>query len=159
MGDRGQDRRELLDRRMLTQAGHRRSNDVRLVVREGSEAPGIVGAAFTSLATTPRGMSDDVLLIVTAEMGRSPKRNNRGGRDHYGELTPLMLYGGGLKMGQVIGSSDSRAERPATRPYDPKNLLATVMHVLFDVPQLRLRTDLPREFSDLFAYEPIRELI
>ena len=106
-----------------------------------------------------RGMSEEVLLIVTAEMGRSPKRNKRGGRDHYGELTPLMLYGGGLKMGQVIGSSDSRAERPATRPYDPKNLLATVMHVLFDVPQLRLRADLPREFSELFAYEPIRELI
>lgn len=106
-----------------------------------------------------RGMSEEVLLIVTSEMGRSPRRNGRGGRDHYGELTPLMLYGGGLKMGQVIGKSDSRAERPATRPYDPKNLLATVMHVLFDVTQLRLRTDLPSEFSELFAYEPIRELI
>jgi hypothetical protein len=106
-----------------------------------------------------RGMSDEVLLIVTAEMGRSPRRNQRGGRDHYGELTPLLLYGGGLKMGQVIGRSDGRAERPETRAYDPKNLLATVMHVMFDMPQLRLRTDLPREFSELFAYEPIQELI
>ena len=106
-----------------------------------------------------RGMSEDVLLIVTSEMGRSPKRNEKGGRNHYGELTPLMLYGGGLKMGQVIGKSDSRAERPVTQPYDPKNLLATVMHVLFDVTQLRLRTDLPREFNAIIGYDPIRELI
>ena len=41
---------------------------------------------------------------------------DRGGRDHYGELTPLMLYGGGLKMGQVIGSSDSRADPPSSGP-------------------------------------------
>jgi uncharacterized protein (DUF1501 family) len=106
-----------------------------------------------------RGLSEDILLVVTSEMGRSPKRNNRGGRDHYGELTPLMMYGGGLKMGQVIGRSDRGAARPATRPYDPKNLLATVMHVLFDVPQLRLRTDLPREFSEIVSYDPIEELV
>ena len=106
-----------------------------------------------------RGLSEEILLVVTGEMGRSPKRNNRGGRDHYGEMTPLLLHGGGLRMGQVIGKSDARAERPATRPYDPKNLLATVMHVLFDVPQLRLRTDLPREFSEIVSYDPIAELV
>ncbi len=106
-----------------------------------------------------RGLSDDILLVVTAEMGRSPKRNKRGGRDHYGELTPLLLYGGGLKMGQVVGASDRGAARAATRPYDPRHLLATVMGVLFDTGQLRLRADLPREFGEILAYEPIGELV
>ena len=90
-----------------------------------------------------RGLSDDILLIVTGEMGRSPRINNNGGRDHYGELTPLMFYGGGLKMGQVIGSSDPGAAHPAALPYTPENLVSTVLHTLFDVAQLRLQTELP----------------
>ena len=45
-----------------------------------------------------RGLSDKILLVVTGEMGRTPRRNNNGGRDHYGELTPLLLAGGGLKF-------------------------------------------------------------
>jgi hypothetical protein len=106
-----------------------------------------------------RGMSENVMLIVTGEMGRTPKRNERGGRNHYGELTPLLVYGGGLKMGQVIGASNARAERPATRPYTPENLLATVMHFLFDTGKLRLRTDLPPEFQQILGYSPIRELV
>ena len=98
-----------------------------------------------------RGLSDKVLLVVTGEMGRSPKINNRGGRDHYGELTPLLVYGGGLKMGQVIGRSDQQAARPETRGYTPENLLATVMHSIFNVSELRLRTDLPSGFSRDFG--------
>src|SRR5262249_1365945 len=61
-----------------------------------------------------RGLNDRVLLIVTGEMGRTPRRNGKGGRDHWGDLTPLVLAGGGLKMGQVIGRSDRTGSRPAT---------------------------------------------
>ena len=56
-----------------------------------------------------RGLSDRILLVVTGEMGRTPRRNRDGGRDHYANLTTLALAGGGLKMGQVIGQSDSKA--------------------------------------------------
>ncbi|HND53412.1 MAG TPA: DUF1501 domain-containing protein, partial [Pirellulaceae bacterium] len=49
-----------------------------------------------------RGLSDRILLAVTGEMGRTPRLNNNGGRDHYGELTPLLLAGGGIAPGQVI---------------------------------------------------------
>ena len=52
-----------------------------------------------------RGLSDKILLVATGEMGRTPKVNAKGGRDHWGGLAPLLLYGGGLKMGQVIGQS------------------------------------------------------
>lgn len=92
-----------------------------------------------------RGLEDKILLAVTGEMGRTPKINNNGGRDHYGELTPLLLFGGGLKMGQVIGQSDSQAARPATEPYTPKELFGTLMHALFDIGKLRLDSSLPAE--------------
>jgi hypothetical protein len=106
-----------------------------------------------------RGLEDRVLLIITGEMGRSAKRNKNGGRDHWGDLTPLVFAGGGLKMGQVIGRSDSLGNRPATAPYTPANLLSTAIHYLFDVPQLRLRPDLPRDLKPLIENgEPIRQL-
>ncbi len=82
-------------------------------------------------------------------MGRTPRLNGNGGRDHYGELTPLLLFGGGLKMGQVIGQTDRQAARPSTEPYRPQHLLATVLHALFDVGQLRLAPGVPREIVQL----------
>lgn len=106
-----------------------------------------------------RGLEDRILLIVTGEMGRTPRLNANGGRDHYGELTPLLLFGGGLKMGQVIGQSDGQAARPLTQPYRPANLLATILHTLFDVGRLRLEPNLPREIIRLTeAARPIDHL-
>jgi hypothetical protein len=94
-----------------------------------------------------RGLSERILLVITGEMGRSPRLNKNGGREHHGDLTPLILAGGGLRMGQVIGRSDSTGARPATRTYKPANLFATVMHYLFDVGKLRLRTDISRDIK------------
>ena len=106
-----------------------------------------------------RGLRDKILLIVTGEMGRTPHLNKNGGRDHHGALTSLLLYGGGLKGGQVIGASDRNAAEPASEPYGPKNLLATVMHTLFDVGALRLQSGLPQELILMADQaEPIREL-
>ena len=86
--------------------------------------------------------------------------NKDGGRDHYGDLTPLLLFGGGLKMGQVIGQSDQHAARPATDPYRPQHLMATVLHTLFDPGALRLDTGVPREIAKLVEEgRPIRELV
>jgi hypothetical protein len=96
-----------------------------------------------------RGLENRILLIVTGEMGRSPRLNNSGGRDHYGELTPLLLFGGGLKTGQVIGQSDHHAALAQTEPYRPRHLVATVMHTLFDVGRLRLEQNVPREIVRL----------
>jgi hypothetical protein len=85
-----------------------------------------------------RGLSDKILLVVTGEMGRTPRLNNKGGRDHWGNLAPLLLSGGGLPMGQVIGQSSRDAGEPAADACGIPNLLATIMHTLFDVSQLRL---------------------
>jgi uncharacterized protein (DUF1501 family) len=80
-------------------------------------------------------------------MGRTPRINNNGGRDHYGELTPLLVYGGGLKMGTVVGRSDSTASRPATEPYNPSHLMSTIMHTVFDLGKLRLDRSLPSDVA------------
>jgi uncharacterized protein (DUF1501 family) len=107
-----------------------------------------------------RGLSDKILLVVTGEMGRTPRINKNGGRDHYGNLTPLLFAGGGLKMGGVVGQSDKHATEPQTKPYRPEHLLATVMHVLFDIAELRIAPGVPRDIIQAAAEgEPIGELV
>jgi uncharacterized protein (DUF1501 family) len=106
-----------------------------------------------------RGLSDKILLAVTGEMGRTPRLNKDGGRDHYGKLTTLLLAGGGLKMGQVIGESDHIAGEAVTDPYGPSHLMATIMRVLLDVGQVRGMPELPREVAQIIGEgQPIREL-
>jgi uncharacterized protein (DUF1501 family) len=107
-----------------------------------------------------RGLSDKVLLVVTGEMGRTPKINKNGGRDHWGNLTPLLLAGGGLKMGQVIGASDRQAGAPATEKCTPENLLATVMHTLLDVGQVRVAREVPKNVVEVVSGgKPIAQLL
>jgi hypothetical protein len=92
-----------------------------------------------------RGLRDDILLVCTGEMGRTPKLNSRGGRDHWGNLSPLMLSGGGLNMGQVIGQSDRHAGGPQTEPIERKDLVTSIMHTLFDLGELRITRGVPNE--------------
>ncbi len=107
-----------------------------------------------------RGLTDDILLIVTGEMGRTPRINKNGGRDHYGNLTPLLFSGGGLKMGEVVGRSDAHVTNPATTPYGPDNLFATVIHTLFDIGELRLVQSVPQDLQRAIANtEPIVDLV
>jgi hypothetical protein len=106
-----------------------------------------------------RGLSEKILLVISGEMGRTPKINKNGGRDHWGNLTPLVLAGGGLKMGQVIGQSDHQGGAPATEKYTPEHLLATVMETLFDVGQVRVSREVPKNVLDvLSAGKPIAPL-
>jgi uncharacterized protein (DUF1501 family) len=92
-----------------------------------------------------RGLSEKILLVVTGEMGRTPRINRNGGRDHYGELTPLLFAGGGLKMGRIIGRSDGSASRAVGESYEPKHLVGTVLNTLFDVGTMRLDSKVPSE--------------
>jgi hypothetical protein len=77
-----------------------------------------------------RGLGDKILLVITGEFGRTPKINRNAGRDHWAPLSTLALSGGGLKMGQAVGESDSKVTRPQTRPINPQDLMATVFAVL-----------------------------
>ena len=66
---------------------------------------------------------------------------------------------GGLKMGQVIGQSTRDGAQPATEPLKPRHLMATILHTLFDVRQLRFETGLPQELRNAIDNaEPIPQL-
>jgi hypothetical protein len=105
-----------------------------------------------------RGLSERVLLVCCGEMGRTPKVNKGGGRDHWGGLAPLLLYGGGLRTGQVIGQSDRSGGSPASAPVTNRHLIASVLHTLFDVPRLRLQAGLSRELAQMVGWDPIPNL-
>ena len=63
-------------------------------------------------------------------------------------------------MGQVIGESDHQAAEPATRPYDPRHLMSTIMHTLFDIGQLRVTDGIPKPVIDtIVGGSPIEELV
>ena len=96
-----------------------------------------------------RGLSDQILLVITGDFGRTPKVNDRGGRDHWARLGTLAFAGGGLEMGQVIGKSASNADVPASDPISPQQLMATIMHTVFDVGRLRLEQGLPADLIRL----------
>jgi Protein of unknown function (DUF1501) len=101
-----------------------------------------------------RGLSDQILLVCCGEMGRTPRINKRGGRDHWGNLAPLLLSGGGLKMGQVIGQSNSQAAEPQTEPLRIPRLIGTILNTLFDTGSLRLNRSVPTAVSGrLTGYE------
>jgi uncharacterized protein (DUF1501 family) len=107
-----------------------------------------------------RGLSEKILLVVCGEIGRTPKINSKGGRDHWGNLAPLLLSGGGLKMGQVIGHSNKDAAEPQSDPVRIRDLIATVLNTLFDVGELRLAPGVPREVAQtMTGWEPIPGLL
>lgn len=92
-----------------------------------------------------RGLSDKILLVCTGEMGRMPRVDAKGGRGHWGRLTPLMLYGGGVTHGQVIGESSRDGSEPATRPITGHDLISTVMANLMNWNDLKTTGSLSLE--------------
>ncbi|MDA1052157.1 MAG: DUF1501 domain-containing protein [Planctomycetota bacterium] len=80
-----------------------------------------------------RGMADDVLVVVVGEFGRTPRIHvHKGcpGREHWGPAGCALVYGGGLRMGQIVGSTNDKGEHPRDRPLTYQCLLATIYHAL-----------------------------
>jgi hypothetical protein len=77
-----------------------------------------------------RGLLDGTLVMWMGEFGRTPKLNRAGGRDHWGFCQSVLMAGGGVKGGQVYGSSDAQAAYAADKPVSPDDLAATVFDAL-----------------------------
>ena len=74
-----------------------------------------------------RGMLESTLVLAVGEFGRTPKINDKAGRDHWNHCYSALLAGGGVQGGRVIGASDKRGEYPADRPVTPADLNATIL--------------------------------
>lgn len=81
-----------------------------------------------------RGLLDQTLVLATAEFGRTPRVNNVGGRDHWPWVYSGAMAGGGARPGVVYGASDGIAAFPTANPHDPRDLAATVYHLLGAAP-------------------------
>ena len=77
-----------------------------------------------------RGLDKDVSVVVWGEFGRTPKINKDAGRDHWPPVNFALLAGGGMRTGQVIGSTDKTAGYAKDRPISFQNVFATLYHNL-----------------------------
>jgi hypothetical protein len=108
---------------------------------------------------TDRGLDKNVLVLIWGEFGRTPVINDRVGRDHWPNVGSLALFGGGLRMGRVIGASDKHGAEPADRPVTPQDVLATMYHHLGIDPSTHLYTQDDRPIPILHEGEAISELV
>jgi hypothetical protein len=129
---------------------------------------GAVSALFRDL--DDRGLLDSTLVVLCGEFSRTPKMNDGGnggapmsmgtpGRDHWGNSMFCLLGGGGVKGGQVVGSTDRLGTAPHTRPLLPANVHATIYEVLGIDPKLQLLDPSGRPVQVLDDPTPIHELL
>ncbi len=108
-----------------------------------------------------RGLDRQVLIVAMGEFGRGPRLNTANGcigRDHWPDAMCALVSGGGLLMGQVVGSTNSRGEYPKARPLTPKDLLATIYRHLGIDHGLEFHDFSSRPVPILAEAVPIEEL-
>jgi hypothetical protein len=109
-----------------------------------------------------RGLLDETLVMVISEHGRTPTLGNSpgGAREHWAGAYWGMFFGAGIKTGQVIGSTDREGGYPTSHPTDPKDILATMYHLLGFDPHLTTVPDrLSRPMHIIPHGEVVRELL
>jgi hypothetical protein len=115
-----------------------------------------------------RGLDQQVAVVIWGEFGRTPRIGDEArvlgsryadGRGHWWDAGFTIVAGGGLRMGQVVGETDSLAEQVKGKPYTPQNVLATIYHVLGIDPARTFPDYQGRPIYLLDDREKIRELL
>jgi hypothetical protein len=106
-----------------------------------------------------RGLDRDVLVMAMGEFGRTPRINGGAGRDHWPGAMSIVYAGGGLKMGQVIGTTNATAEYPTSKAATPGCVLATMYHALGIDTKHAFYDQAQRPMPILSEGEPIAELV
>jgi uncharacterized protein (DUF1501 family) len=83
-----------------------------------------------------RGLLDDTLVVVMSEMGRTPKINGNGGRDHWTYCYSMALAGAGVRGGTVHGASDAHAAYVKDLPVSTADVCSTIYHLLGIDPEM-----------------------
>lgn len=118
--------------------------------------------AMSALLTdlSDRGMDKDVTVVMWGEFGRTPRVNAGAGRDHWSKVAMCFLAGGGMKLGQMIGTTSRNAEEAKDRPVHLQEIFTTLYHNLginVDSAQLRDTNGRPQYLTD--KRQVIRELV
>ncbi len=106
-----------------------------------------------------RGMLDDVTVIAWGEFGRTPRINNGAGRDHWPQVSCAFMAGGGMRTGQVIGSTNRLGEHAKDRPVQFGEVFATLYRNLGLDPATTTILDPTGRPSHLVDHPPLREVI
>jgi hypothetical protein len=128
----------------------------------------LVHALFSDLAN--RGLSEKVLVVLCGEFSRTPRMNDGGnggppmsmgtpGRDHWGNAMFCLMGGGGVRGGQIVGSTNRLGEAPQDRPLRPGDIHHTIFQVLGVDPALHFLDHAGRPIAAIDHGEPIAELL
>jgi len=141
-------------------AGHWDSQDKNFSMLKSFNLPNldeISSALLDDLES--RGLLDTTLVVIMGEMGRAPRVNGKAGRDHWPQCGFSLLFGGGVKQGFVLGSSDKTASYPTDHPVSPGDLLATMYHLLGVDPDTLLPDLTGRPIPIAQGGRPILEIL
>jgi hypothetical protein len=117
------------------------------------------GLSGLFLALHAKGLLDSTTVFVTGEFGRTPKINERGGRDHWPRAMCCLLAGGGIQGGRVIGASDANGEGPKDTPISPDDLAATFYQSLGIDPHKEYHTPTGRPVMIVRNGAPLKEIL
>jgi uncharacterized protein DUF1501 len=128
--------------------------------RDMREQLPLLDQGFHTLLTDlyDRGMQNDVAVVVWGEFGRAPRISRGDGRDHWPEAGAAVLAGGGFKVGQVIGETDSHGGQNKTKPYTPSNIFANLYRHLGLDPATTIPDFANRPMHLLDDRQVVREL-
>lgn len=120
-----------------------------------------IDSGFHALVTDlhQRGLEKNVAVVMWGEFGRAPRISRIAGRDHWPEAGAAVVAGGGFRVGQVVGETDSHAGQAKSKPYTPSNLLANVYRHLGIDPTLTIADHQQRPMPILDDPNPVAELL
>src|SRR5690606_28118186 len=104
------------------------------------------------------GLLEKTLVVMLSEFGRTPRINPDAGRDHHPGVFSCFMAGGGIRGGQVIGSSDEDGYRPKDRPVEVPSIHASICHALGIDYRKEVMTPLQRPMKLVEGGEPVSEL-
>ena len=132
------------------------SNNFPAMQAHGDIMDPALGSLIEDLAES--GMLKKTLVIMLSEFGRTPKINQNAGRDHYPAVFSGFMAGGGIKAGNVVGSSDKDGYKPKDRPVQVPDLHASFCHLLGIDHKKEVMTPLQRPMKLVDGGEPVKEL-